>query len=147
MPVPSTAQVTPLDAPTSYPTTDQSTGMATPTHKQWMQRVFDFINTTNRVIPCNCTNVGNVYTLTLLNPQPLVTQYNDYDIYVAVASATSTGLVTAKVVTTARTFSTINVYKTNGSAQATTGDIVSGSLYFWIFNDALNSNAGGLVIK
>lgn len=101
---------------------------------------------TSRVIPCEETGT-NALTLTMLAVSPLIKQYNDYDIYQFVAAATSTGTVTATVVTLQGALATLNVYKSNGATAAGAGDVVSGSFYFLVYVDALNSGAGGFVLK
>jgi hypothetical protein len=42
---------------------------------------------------------------------------------------------------------TLNVYKTNGGAQATTNDVTSGRQYWLTYVDSLNSGAGGFVLR
>lgn len=113
---------------------------------QTMQGMFGFINGTNRTIPCNATGT-NVVTLTMLDTAPLVQGYYDFDTYRAVAAATSTGLVTALVATPQGNLGTLKVYKSNGAAQATTGDIVSGLLYDFTFVDSFDSGNGGFVLR
>jgi hypothetical protein len=83
----------------------------------------------------------------MLAASPLVSQYADFDTFRFVADATSTGLLSAKVVTPQGTLATLNVYKTNGSAQATTGDVTINLQYDLTFVDSLNSGAGGLVLR
>ena len=51
--------------------------------------------------------------------------YADFDTYGFIADASTTGNVTALVVTASNTFATLNVYKTNGGAQAGNGDITA----------------------
>lgn len=113
---------------------------------QVLAGMFNFINGTNRVVPCNAAGT-NAITLTMLNVAPLVTGYFDFDTYRAVAAATSTGLVTASVVTPQGALASKKVFKTNGSAQATTGDITVGLLYDFTFVDSLDGGAGGFVIR
>jgi hypothetical protein len=113
---------------------------------QVLAGMFNFINGTNRIIPCNAAGT-NAITLTMLAVSPLVQGYFDFDTYRAVAAATSTGLVTASVVTPQGALATIKVFKTNGSAQATTGDITIGLLYDFTYVDSLDSGAGGFVLR
>lgn len=147
MTIPQSKQVRALPSLKGSPIVEPQTGLPTQTMRLWMQSVFAFIDATNRLIPANCSNSGNTYTLTLTAPQPVIAQYADYDVYQATASATSTGLVFAQVVTSRGPLGVIPVFKNNGSVQAGANDVQSGSLYFWIFNDALNSGNGGFVIK
>lgn len=104
------------------------------------------INGVNKIIPCVATGT-NLITLTPNPVSPPIERYNDYDIFSFVAANNSTAAVTATVVPLRGTLATVKVYKTNGAAQAGSGDVVAGSLYLAIFNDALDSGAGGLVLK
>lgn len=113
---------------------------------QTLAGMFNFINGTNRIIPCNASGT-NIIALTMLQVSPLVQGYYDFDTYRAVAAATSTGLVTASVVTPQGALATIKVFKTSGSAQATTGDITSGLLYDFTYVDSLDAGAGGFVLR
>lgn len=101
---------------------------------------------TARLIPCNATGT-NVITLTPLSPSPLIEKYDAFDTFVFVAANTSTGVVTATVVPKKGSLDTIKAYKDSGATQAGTGDVVAGSLYMAVYNDALDSAAGGLVLK
>lgn len=111
-----------------------------------MQGMFGFINGTNRIIPCNASGT-NVITLTMLDVSPLVQGYYDFDTYRAVAANTSTGAVTALVATPQGNLGTIKVFKSNGAAQATTGDVVSGLLYDFTYVDSLDSGNGAFVLR
>lgn len=57
------------------------------------------------------------------------------------AAATSTGAVTIEIANSA-----LKAYVTNGSAQASTGDIVQNRYYLTIHAPALDSGAGGFVV-
>lgn len=110
------------------------------------------INGLTPTISCECTNVSNLYTLTPLNVSPLVIDYFSFMSFAFVASATSTGLITAKVVTNGGsdstiTLPTIKVMKTNGSTQATAGDITINLFYVMYYVDTLDAGAGAFVIK
>jgi hypothetical protein len=129
------------------------TGILTTNGLQFLQQLWALVVDTNQVTPCTCTNYGNQYNLTPFPTSAKVqqgqpgtnspNQYWDYSIYTFVASATSTGPVTASVAP----LGVRNVYKLNGSTQASSGDVVSGDLYFLIANSALNSGNGGFVLK
>lgn len=147
MTIPADYQQRPIVSPPLDMKIVDDDGFPTSVMRQFLQQMHAYIVNMTRVIPTNCTNVGNVYNLTVLSPSPLIQRYNDHDIYSFVASATSTGSVTGNVTTNSGALSTLKWYKTNGAAQAGSGDIVSGSLYLAIFNDALDGGAGGLVIK
>jgi len=110
-----------------------------------LQQFHDFVVSMNRLIPCNASMASNVITLTMLPSQPIVTQYASYDGFAFVAPATSTGPVSALVVTENGALGTLNVYRNTGT-QGGANDIVQNALYRFYFNDALNSGAGGFVI-
>jgi hypothetical protein len=113
---------------------------------QLMSQYYNFIVGMNRVTPCNATG-KNVITLTPLTASPLIEKYVDYEIFAFVAEQTSDGSVTGTVVPRKGSLSTIKFYKTSGAAQAGAGDVVAGSLYLGIYNDALDSGNGGIVLK
>jgi hypothetical protein len=113
---------------------------------QLISQYYNFIVGMNRVIPCNASGT-NVITLTPLDASPLLKQYADYEVFTFVAANTSTGSVTMNVTARDGSLATLKAYKTNGSAQAGSGDVVLGSLYLAIYNDALDSGAGGFVLK
>lgn len=148
MSIPSTAQAPPIQAPIlKFPWVDIKTGILTLTAQQFIQQLFQFVVGMNRVIPCTCTHSSNNYALTSLSPSPLIKQYADYDIYAFVASATSGGISSANLVTNGSAFQSLLLYKSNGATLVGAGDIVSGSLYLAIYNNALNGGLGGLVVK
>jgi hypothetical protein len=120
-------------------------GTLTTNGMQFLTQLWTWVVDTNQVIPCTCTNSSNVYQLTPFPAPPSfnLPAYSDYSIYTFVASAGSTGSVTAQV----GALGTINVYKSNGSTQAGNGDIVHNDLYLLIYNSNLNSAAGGFVLK
>ena len=125
---------------------DVKTGNLTQNGYITLQAVSGFVNGIARIIPCNASGT-NVITLAIVAQTLLVTQYSDFDTYRAVAANTTTGLVTALVTTAQGSLATLNVYKSNGAAQATTGDITAGLLYDFTYVDSLNSGAGGLVVR
>lgn len=147
MTIAAAAYVPPLQEPDfSVPLVDTKTGNFTINGYQLIAGLVNFVTASNRIIPCNASGT-NVITLTMLTTSPLIKQYADFDTFRIVAANTTTGLVTALVVTPQGNLGTINVYKTNGSAQATTGDITAGLLYDFTFVDSLNSGAGGFVVR
>ncbi len=125
---------------------DTSTGLLTDYGVQTFNEWYNFIVGMNRITPCNATG-KNLITLTPLTASPLINNYVDYEVYSFVAEQTSDGSVTATVVPRTGTLATIKVFKTGGAAQAGAGDVVAASLYLAIYNDALDSGAGGLVLK
>lgn len=148
MSIPASAQAAPIQAPMLKMPWVDGKGMLTQTSIQFLQQIYSFVVSMNRLVPCNATMALNVITLTQLNVAPLLTQYNDYDTFSFVAPSNSTGTLTAKVVTNGgSTLATLNVYKTNGSAQAGIGDVTGGLHYLATFVDSLNSGNGGLVLR
>jgi len=144
--IPATAYVTPLTSFTQGVAITDSSGKLTQNGIQTLQQFVLFLNGMNRIIPCNASGV-NVITLTMLQTSPQIQQYNDFDTFRAVAASTTTGAVTALVVTPSGALATLNVYKTNGSAAAGAGDITAGLLYDFTYVDSLNSGAGGFVLR
>lgn len=113
----------------------------------WRQLVAGHVN-----IPVAITNSGNVFTLVPKMHEEGAQAYGNYMVFVGVASAGSTGAVTAKLQTRSganggKVLSTIKVYKDGGSTQAGNLDIVSGRLYLWIYRSDLDSGVGGFVLK
>jgi hypothetical protein len=129
-----------------FPVIDLTTGCLTEHGLQMLSQWHGYINGANRITPCNATG-KNVITLTPLAASPLIEKYTDFEVFAFVAEQTSDAAVTATVVPRDGTLSTIKVFKTNGSAQAGSGDVVAGSLYLAIYNDALDTAAGGFVLK
>jgi hypothetical protein len=146
MTIPAAFQVPSLSQPAQRIAFVDDSQILTNNGWQVLAGMFNFINGTNRIIPCNAAGT-NVITLTMLNVQPLVQGYYDFDTYRAVAANTTTGLVTASVVTSSGALAAVKVFKTNGSAQATTGDIVSGLLYDFTYVDSLDGGAGAFVLR
>lgn len=129
-----------------FPFVDVTTGCLSEHGLELLSAWYNFIVGMNRITPCNATGT-NVITLTPLTASPLIEKYQDYELFSFVAANTSDGSVTATVMPRKGTLATLKVYKTNGSAQAGSGDVVSGSLYLAIYNDALDAGAGGFVLK
>lgn len=127
--------------------TDPKTGLPTQEFLLAYQNLLAYNNAGNRVIPCSASSASNVITLTPNDAAPQLKGYRDYDIFVFVADAGSTGPVTATAVPKNGTLATLKVYKTDGAAQADTGDIVSGSLYLLVVADAFDSANGGFILK
>ena len=110
-----------------------------------LQQIHSYVVGTNRIIPCNATIDTNVVTLTMLNIQPLVTQYTSYDTFRATAPAASTGALTAAVVSASGALATLKVY-TQAGVQAGNGAIVQDVLYDFTYNDALDGGDGGFIL-
>lgn len=147
MSITATATGTPIQKPNGlFPFVDLQTGCLSEHGLQMWSQYYNFIVGMNRLTPCNASGT-NVITLTPLTAFPLIEKYVDYEVFTFVAANSSTAAVTMTVVPKNGVLATLKAYKTNGSAQAGNGDIVAGSLYFAIYNDALDSLAGGFVIK
>lgn len=147
MTISAAATATPIPKPNSaFPFVDVKTGLLSEHGNLLLSAWYNFIVGMNRVTPCNATGT-NVITLTPLDAAPIIEKYTDFEIYGFTAAATSTGTVTATVVPKTGTLATLKVYKTDGAAQATTGDIVSGSFYWLIYVDSLDGGNGGFVLK
>jgi len=148
MVIPSEAQAHPLLAPSSrVPFVDiKNNGILTNHGVQLLQGLVQFINGMNRLTPCSVSGT-NILTLTPNPVFPFIEKYVDFEVYTFVAVATSTSLVTATIVPEVGALDTLRVYKDNGATQANSGDIVSGSLYFLIYNDGLDGGNGGFVLK
>lgn len=112
-----------------------------------LQQMHDFVVSMSRTIPCNANTELNVITLTMLPSQPQVNQYASYDSYGFVADVTSSGDLTALVVTANGSLATLNVYKDNGATIASTGDVVKDCQYFLTYVDTLDTNAGAFVLR
>jgi hypothetical protein len=147
MTIPASARPsTPGAANSRIPIVDPQTGILNSSGIGVFTDLLNYIIGGSRIIPCEETGT-NVLVLKMLAISPLIKQYNDYDVYKFVAAATSTGNVTANVVTLQGALPTLNVYKTNGSAQATTGDVAIGLQYDLTYVDSLNGGLGGFVLR
>jgi phage terminase large subunit-like protein len=147
MTISAAATATPIPKPNSvFPFIDPKTGLLSEHGNQLLSAWYNFILGMNRVTPCNATGT-NVITLTPLDAAPLIEKYTDFEIYGFTAANTTSGTVTATVVPKKGTLATLKVYKTDGAAQATTNDIVSGSFYWLVYVDSLDGGAGGFVLK
>lgn len=148
MAIATAAQQTPITTPNANLQFTDKDGKLTPNGKLAIQQLHSFVVNMARNMPTNAvTTSGTALTLTPLQVAPLITQYAEGDQYHFVADANSTGNVTANVALPTGTLATINVYKTNGSAQATSGDITAGLQYWLTYVSSLNSGAGGFVIR
>ena len=148
MSIPSAFRPTPI-TPLEWdvPIVDPQTGYATQEFILAYENLRNYVSGSNRVIPCSAVTSSNFITLTPNDNAPLIEGYIDYEIFVFTADASTTAAVTATVVPVTGTLATLNVYASDGGAQAGNGDIVADRVYMLIFADHLNSNAGGLVLK
>jgi hypothetical protein len=147
MTITAAAQPKPIVSPNPGLRFTNESGNLTNNGRIALQQMHDFIVSISRIIPAEATTTSNTITLTLLDSQPQVNQYGIFDTYTFIADATTTGNVSALVVTAQGTLSTLNVYKTNGSARAASGDVAQNLQYFMTYVDALNSGAGGFVLR
>lgn len=147
MSIPASARPSAPGQPNSrVPLVDPATGILTSYGVGTLTDLLNYVIGGSRVIPCTETGT-NVLALTMLSIAPLIKQYNDYDIYQFVAAATSTGLLTAFVTTPQGNLPTRKVFKSNGSAQATTGDVTINLQYQLTYVDSLDGGVGGFVLR
>lgn len=126
---------------------DPSTGKPTREFASYCDQIWRQIAPGTPIIPCVVDLTTNLITLTPKMHQEGGQSYLDHITFAGVASAGSTGAVTARVKSPTGYLKTVKVYKTNGAAQAGNTDIVAGSFYFFSFVQALDAGAGGLVLK
>ena len=143
MTIPSAFRPTPIpEIDGNVPIVDPQTGLPTMQFLQAYDRLRTYVNGGNRIIPCSASTASNVITLTPNDASPLIEGYMDYDVFIFEADATSDGDVTATVVPKTGTLATLDVFD-DVSTQTTTGGIVDGDIYAFIFADALDGGAGG----
>jgi len=106
----------------------------------WLDDNFNAIAVLS-VIPNTATGT-NAIALTPLAGTPVISAYNNYQLFSFVALNTSTGAVTAAY----SGLGPLSVYLANGTTQANAGDIVAGVFYIIAFNQALNGGTGGFEI-
>lgn len=147
MTIPQAAQNTPIVTPNPGLQFVDEKGNLPNNARIALQQMHDWVVNMSRIIPCDASTTSNVITLTMLAVQPQVNQYASYDTYGFVADATTSGNVSALVVTANGALATLNVYKSNGGTRAGSGDITSARQYFLTYTDSLNSNAGGFVLR
>lgn len=146
MTITAAATGTPIAKPSGALRFVDENGFLTNHGLQLLTRWREFMVGMNRIVPCNCSGT-NVLTLTPLDSGPLLEKYVAYEAFAFTAANTSTGVMTATVVPRTGTLSTLKVYKSDGAAQATTGDVVQDSVYLVLYADHLDGGAGGLVLK
>lgn len=114
---------------------------------QVIQQLWALLTSINTIVPCTVTGTANAIQLTQFPTPPSFVfpqdQYVDYMVFSFVAGANSTAAVTAQFAA----FGFLKVFKTNGSAQAGSGDITTGLFYTLWYVDTLDSGNGGLVLK
>lgn len=91
-----------------------------------------------------CTASGtNVITLTPILTGYTAPAYGNFAAYTFAAANTTSGAVTLKV----GALAALSVYKSDGTTQITTGDIVANQCYQVSYNGALNASAGGWYLQ
>lgn len=147
MTISTAATPSPISKPNGlFAIVDIKTGCLTEHGLQLLSQMHGFIVGMNRITPCNASGT-NVITLTPLDASPLIDKYSDYEVFSFVAANSTTGDMTMTVVPRDGALATLKGYKTNGSAQVSTGDIVAGSHYTATYVDSLDGGAGGFVIR
>jgi hypothetical protein len=147
MSISAAATGTPIQKPNGvFPFVDVTTGCLSEHGLQMLSQYYNFIVGMNRLTPCNASGT-NVVTLTPLTASPLIEKYVDFEVFTFVAANSSSASVTMTVVPKSGTLATLKAFKSSGATQAGSGDLVAGSLYLAIYNDALDAGAGGFVIK
>jgi hypothetical protein len=147
MSIPAAARPSPIPKPQSLSSFVDADGRLSPDGVELLAAWRDYMLGNSRIIPCESAFAANVYTLTPRAPACVIEKYCDYDGFAFVAAAASTAAVTAKVVTGGQTLATLKVYKSNGLTQAGNTDIGNGLFYIAFYVDALDTGAGGLVLK
>lgn len=122
-----------------------------------LNQIVAYVTGVSRFIPCNATGTNTIVLTTLRGGAQLgapgAAGYVDYEVFSAVAAATSTGAVTAQVTiaatknSAARSLAALKVYKSHGQTQADTGDIVLGGHYTFTYVDSYDSGAGGFELR
>ena len=123
------------------------TGRPTPYAIQMLEQIWNQIAAGPGVVPCNAVTTGNVIALTPRLHREGARTYGQHFVWAFTADVTTTAAVTAFVTDGTSPLGTIKVYKTNGAAQAGNNDIIAASTYLLVYDGALDSNAGGFVLK
>jgi len=97
-------------------------------------------------VPCEASNVGNLYTLTPILQKEGGRSYGDYMSWIFMAPFTSTGAVTMNIMGEAL-LDTLVVTIDGGDTLAGAGDIMINRLYTVFYNSALNGGLGAFVLK
>lgn len=103
----------------------------------WRQVVAGFVT-----VPCQASTSSNAITLTPVLHREGGATYADHMVFAFVADATTSGAVTAGIGTLAKK----KVYRNGGATQAGSGDIIANRTYLVVYNAALDTAAGGLVL-
>lgn len=125
---------------------DPRSGRLSDHGKMFLEQMWRQLSAGFPIVPVTITGTNDL-TLTPTLGGEGAASYGNYMAWVGVAANTSTGAVTGHVASDSKTLATVKIYKTAGAAQAGAGDLVAGSLYLFIYNSALDTSAGGLVLK
>lgn len=118
-------------------------GRLTPNGLEVVRQMWRQISAGFTIVPCSAAFASNVYTLTPTLHEEGGRTYGFGMGWIFEAPSSSTGSVTAGI----GTLTALKVYKTDGAAQAGSGDIVANSMYLLFYSANLDSGAGGLVMK
>ncbi len=122
-------------------------GLLTSHGLQMLQQLSKLATGSVPVVPSTAVHTSNHVALTPYSNSPQFGKYNDGQSFPFMATATTTGLVTATVVPPTGILETLPVYKSNGGTQAGSGDIVNGRVYSATFHSGLNSGSGGFLLS
>lgn len=153
MTIPADAKPTPIPKFEISAPLVEKTGELSTRGVQRMEQLRGYVSGMGRIIPCSCSSLSNVLTLTPNGhgdedgDAPRIEGYVFGDIYLFVADANSTGSVTATVVPKTGTLATLKVYINGGASQAGAADVTSGHVYLGVYAYNLDANAGGIVIR
>ena len=123
------------------------TGRPTPYGVQMIEQIWNQIAAGPGVVSCNAVTTGNVIALTPRLHKEGARTYGQHFIWAFTADVTTTAAVTAFVTDGTTPLATIKVYITDGATQAGLNDITAARTYLLIYDAALDSNAGGFVLK
>ena len=123
------------------------TGRPTPYGVQMIEQIWNQIAAGPGIISCNAVTTGNVIALTPRLHKEGARTYGQHFIWAFTADATTSAAVTAFVTDGTTPLATIKVYITDGATQAGLNDITAARTYLLIYDAALDSNAGGFVLK
>lgn len=144
--IPDAARPTPLAPFNANVRFVDAGGALAPSAVQQQAKFVAYVQGMGRIIPCSAAGT-NTISLTPNDASPSMEGYIFGDVFMFWAAVTSTGSVTMTVVPQTGTLATLKAYKTNGSAQAGSGDVVANLLYFACYHPLLDSSAGGFVLK
>ena len=123
------------------------TGRLSPYGVQTLEQIWNQIAAGPGICSCNATTTGNVISLRPRLHREGARTYGQHFVWAFTADATTTAAVTAFVTDGTNALATLKVYITDGATQAGNNDIVLGRTYLLIFDAALDSNNGGMVLK